>query len=85
MAEVPLIVIGRAARGHQLDAHVVEQSDLYLACFGSHGDAPRVVLAPPTSKSAFIRPSKQSTLRGSINVPVIVLSDQAIATRIEAS
>ena len=47
MAEVPLVVINVQRGGPSTGLPTqVEQSDLNLACFGSHGDAPRVVLAP---------------------------------------
>jgi 2-oxoglutarate ferredoxin oxidoreductase subunit alpha len=62
----------------------VEQSDLNLACFGSHGDAPRVVLAPADVEDCFYTCIEAVNLARKYNVPVLVLSDQAIGTRIEA-
>jgi 2-oxoglutarate ferredoxin oxidoreductase subunit alpha len=62
----------------------VEQSDLNLACFGGHGDAPRVVLAPADVEECFYMAIEAVNIARKYNVPVFVLSDQAIATRIEA-
>jgi 2-oxoglutarate ferredoxin oxidoreductase subunit alpha len=62
----------------------VEQSDLNLACFGAHGDAPRVVLAPADVEDCFYTAIEAVNIARKWNVPVFILSDQAIATRIEA-
>jgi 2-oxoglutarate/2-oxoacid ferredoxin oxidoreductase subunit alpha len=62
----------------------VEQSDLNLACFGSHGDAPRVVIAPADVEDCFYTAIEAVNIARKYNVPVFLLSDQAIATRIEA-
>src|SRR5208283_2836253 len=61
-----------------------EQSDLNLACFGSHGDAPRVVLAPANVEDCFYTAIEAVNIARRYNVPVFVLSDQSISTRIEA-
>jgi 2-oxoglutarate ferredoxin oxidoreductase subunit alpha len=62
----------------------VEQSDLMLACYGSHGDAPRIVIAPADVEDAFYTAVEAVELARTYNVPVIVLTDQGIATRIES-
>jgi 2-oxoglutarate ferredoxin oxidoreductase subunit alpha len=85
MAEVPLVIcdVQRGGPSTGLPTNV-EQSDLNIACFGSHGDAPRVVLAPADVKDCFYTAIEAVNLARKFNVPVFVLSDQAIATRIEA-
>ena len=46
MAEIPLIVINVQRGGPSTGLPTnVEQSDLYQAIFGGHGDSPRAVLA----------------------------------------
>jgi 2-oxoglutarate ferredoxin oxidoreductase subunit alpha len=62
----------------------VEQSDLNIACFGGHGDSPRVVLAPASVEDCFHVAIEAVNIARKYNVPVLILSDQAIATRIEA-
>ena len=85
MAEVPLVVINIQRGGPSTGLPTqVEQSDLNLACFGSHGDAPRVVLAPASVEECFYTAIEAVNIARKYNVPVFVLSDQAIATRIEA-
>jgi 2-oxoglutarate ferredoxin oxidoreductase subunit alpha len=85
MAEVPVVVVdvqrGGPATGMPTS---VEQSDLNIACFGGHGDAPRVVIAPTGVEDCFYTAIEAVNLARKYNVPVVILSDQAIATRIEA-
>jgi 2-oxoglutarate/2-oxoacid ferredoxin oxidoreductase subunit alpha len=85
MAEVPLVIINVQRGGPSTGLPTqVEQSDLNLAVFGSHGDAPRVVIAPSSVEDCFYTAIEAVNIARKYNVPVFVLSDQAIATRIEA-
>src|SRR6266481_3365781 len=85
MAEVPLIVcdIQRGGPSTGMPTNV-EQSDLNIACFGGHGDSPRVVLAPANVEDCFYTAIEAVNIARKYSVPVFILSDQAIATRIEA-
>jgi 2-oxoglutarate/2-oxoacid ferredoxin oxidoreductase subunit alpha len=62
----------------------VEQSDLNIACFGGHGDSPRVVLAPASVEDCFYTAIEAVNIARKFSTPVFILSDQGIATRIEA-
>src|SRR5215471_17583814 len=85
MAEVPLVVVDIQRGGPSTGMPTnVEQSDLNIACFGGHGDSPRVVLAPANVEDCFYTAIEAVNLARKFNVPVVILSDQAIATRIEA-
>ncbi len=85
MAEVPLIIIDIQRGGPSTGMPTsVEQSDLNIACYGSHGDSPRVVLAPANVEDCFYTAIEAVNIARRYNVPVYILSDQAIATRIEA-
>lgn len=85
MAEIPLIVIDIQRGGPSTGLPTnVEQSDLFIACFGGHGDSPRVVLAPNGVEDCFYIMIEAVNIAREYSTPVIVLSDQAIATRIEA-
>jgi 2-oxoglutarate ferredoxin oxidoreductase subunit alpha len=85
MAEVPLIVVDIQRGGPSTGMPTsVEQSDLNIACYGSHGDSPRVVLAPANVEDCFYTAIEAVNIARKYNVPVYILSDQAIATRIEA-
>jgi len=85
MAEIPLIVVNVQRGGPSTGLPTsVEQSDLMQAIYGSHGDAPRVVLAPRNVKDCFYVAYEACQIARKYSTPVIILSDQAIATRIEA-
>ena len=85
MAEVPLVIVDVQRGGPSTGMPTsVEQSDLHIACFGGHGDAPRVVLAPADVEDCFYSAIEAVNIARKYNVPVLILSDQAIATRIEA-
>jgi 2-oxoglutarate ferredoxin oxidoreductase subunit alpha len=85
MAEMPLVIcdIQRGGPSTGMPTNV-EQSDLNIACFGGHGDSPRVVLAPANVEDCFYTAIEAVNIARQYSVPVIILSDQAIATRIEA-
>src|SRR6478672_10575054 len=85
MAEMPVVIIDVQRGGPSTGMPTnVEQSDLNIACFGGHGDSPRVVLAPANVEDCFYTAIEAVNIARKYNVPVIILSDQAIATRIEA-
>ena len=85
MAEMPLIICDIQRGGPSTGMPTsVEQSDLNIAVFGGHGDSPRVVLAPVNVEDCFYIAIEAVNIARKYSVPVIILSDQAIATRIEA-
>ena len=85
MAEVPLVVVDVQRGGPSTGMPTnVEQSDLNIAVYGGHGDSPRVVIAPANVEDAFYTAIEAVNIARKYNVPVIILTDQAIATRIEA-
>lgn len=85
MAEMPLVIIDVQRGGPSTGMPTnVEQSDLNIACFGGHGDSPRVVLAPANVEDCFYTAIEAVNIARKYSVPVILLTDQAIATRIEA-
>jgi 2-oxoglutarate/2-oxoacid ferredoxin oxidoreductase subunit alpha len=85
MAEMPLVVIDVQRGGPSTGMPTnVEQSDLSIAVFGGHGDCPRVVLAPADVEDCFYTAMEAVRIARDYSVPVFILSDQSIATRIEA-
>ena len=85
MAEMPLIIVDVQRGGPSTGMPTnVEQSDLNIACFGGHGDSPRVVLAPANVEDCFYTAIEAVNIARQYSVPVFIISDQAIATRIEA-
>lgn len=85
MSELPLVIIDVQRGGPSTGLPTnVEQSDLSIALHGSHGDAPRVVLAAANVEDCFYIMIEAAQIARRFSVPVIVLSDQALATRLEA-
>jgi 2-oxoglutarate ferredoxin oxidoreductase subunit alpha len=85
MAEMPVVIIDVQRGGPSTGMPTnVEQSDLNIAVHGGHGDSPRVVLAPANVEDCFQTAIEAVNIARKYSVPVIILSDQAIATRIEA-
>jgi 2-oxoglutarate ferredoxin oxidoreductase subunit alpha len=84
-AEIPLIVVNVQRGGPSTGMPTsVEQSDLLQALYGSHGDNARVVLAPKNVEDCFYIAIEAVRIAREYSTPVIILTDQAIATRIEA-
>lgn len=85
MAEIPLIVVNVQRGGPSTGLPTsVEQSDLLQAIYGSHGDCPRIVLAPQDVEDCFYIALEAGRLARKYSCPVIILSDQALSSRIEA-
>src|ERR1700722_13728522 len=85
MAEIPLLVVNVQRGGPSTGLPTnVEQSDLYQAIFGSHGDSPRVVLAAATVEDCFYVALEAARIARKFSTPVFILSDGSLATRIEA-
>jgi 2-oxoglutarate ferredoxin oxidoreductase subunit alpha len=85
MAEMPLVIVDVQRGGPSTGLPTnIEQSDLNIATFGGHGDAPRVVLAPANVEDCFYLAIEAVNIARKYSVPVFFLSDQGIATRIEA-
>ena len=85
MAEMPLIVVNVQRGGPSTGMPTnVEQSDLMQAIWGSHGDCPRVVLAPKNVEDCFYTAIEAVRLAKQYSTPVIILTDQALSSRIEA-
>ncbi len=85
MAELPIIVVNVQRGGPSTGMPTnIEQSDLLQAIYGSHGDCPRVVLAPKNVEDCFTIALEAGRIALQYSTPVLILTDQAIATRIEA-
>jgi 2-oxoglutarate ferredoxin oxidoreductase subunit alpha len=85
MAELPLIVVNVQRGGPSTGMPTsVEQSDLMQAIYGSHGDSPRIVVAPQNVEDCFYIALEAGRLARKYSCPVIILSDQALSSRIEA-
>jgi 2-oxoglutarate ferredoxin oxidoreductase subunit alpha len=81
MAEVPLVIVnvqrGGPATGQPTK---VEQGDLLAAVFGSHGDAPKIVMAASSIEGCFYSVIAARKLAETYRMPVVVLTDANLAT-----
>ncbi len=85
MAEVPAVIVDVQRGGPSTGLPTqVEQSDINIAVYGSHGDAPRIVIATSDVEDCFYTSLEAVDLARRYSVPVVLVTDQAIATRIEA-
>lgn len=81
MAEIPLVVVNVQRGGPSTGQPTkVEQGDLLTACFGSHGDAPKVVMAPSNIEDCFYMMIAARKIAESFNMVVVVLTDASLAT-----
>jgi 2-oxoglutarate ferredoxin oxidoreductase subunit alpha len=78
-AEIPTLVVDVMRGGPSTGIPTkTEQSDLNLALYGAHGDAPRVVLAPTSIADGLPTAQWAVEIGEALQVPVILLSDQAM-------
>ena len=81
MAEIPLVVVdvqrGGPSTGQPTKA---EQGDLLSACFGSNGDAPKVVMAASDIEDCFYSIITARKIAETFNTVVVLLSDASLAT-----
>ncbi|MBK9034429.1 MAG: 2-oxoacid:acceptor oxidoreductase subunit alpha [Myxococcales bacterium] len=81
MAEVPLVVLNVQRGGPSTGQPTkTEQGDLLATMFGSHGDAPKVVLAAATIEDCFYAIITARKIAETFNMVVVVLSDANLAT-----
>lgn len=81
MAEIPLVVVNVQRGGPSTGQPTkVEQGDLPAAVFGSHGDAPKVVMAPCSIEDCFYSVITARKIAETFGMVVVVLSDASLST-----
>ena len=81
MAEIPLVVVNVQRGGPSTGQPTkVEQGDALAAIFGSHGDAPKVVLAPCSIEDCFYSVITARKIAETFGMVVVVLSDASLST-----
>ena len=81
MGEIPLVVINVQRGGPSTGQPTkVEQGDLMTSIFGSHGDAPKVVIAPATIEDCFYSVITARKIAETFNMVVVILSDTSLAS-----
>ncbi len=83
-AEIPCVIVNCQRGGPSTGIPTkTEQADLQQALYGTHGDAPRVVMAPADVEDCFDTAVLAFMVSERYQIPVIILSDQFIAQRVE--
>jgi 2-oxoglutarate ferredoxin oxidoreductase subunit alpha len=81
MAEIPLVVVNVQRGGPSTGQPTkVEQGDLLTTVYGSHGDAPKVVMAVSGIEDCFYSMITARKIAETFNMVVVVLSDASLAT-----
>lgn len=81
MGEIPLVVVDVQRGGPSTGLPTkTEQGDLMTAIFGSHGHAPKVVMAPATIEDCFYSIITARRIAETFRMVVVVLSDATLAT-----
>jgi 2-oxoglutarate ferredoxin oxidoreductase subunit alpha len=85
LAEIPCVVVNVQRAGPSTGIPTkTEQADLQQAIYGTHGDAPRVVIAPADVEDCFDVAVEAFYIAEKYQIPVIILSDQHMGQRIES-
>lgn len=81
MAEIPLVVVNVQRGGPSTGLPTkVEQGDLLFACFGGHGDNPKVVMAATDIEDCFYSMITARKIAETFNTVVVVLTDANLAS-----
>ena len=76
MTEQPLVIVDTQRGGPSTGLPTKqEQSDLMQMIYGTHGEIPKVVIAPSTGQEAFFDTIEAFNIAEELQVPVIILSD----------
>jgi 2-oxoglutarate/2-oxoacid ferredoxin oxidoreductase subunit alpha len=81
MAEIPLVVVDVQRGGPSTGLPTKsEQGDLLFACFGGHGDNPKVVMAVSDIEDCFYSMITARKIAETFNTVVVVLTDASLAS-----
>ncbi|MBP1931571.1 2-oxoacid:acceptor oxidoreductase subunit alpha [Ammoniphilus resinae] len=80
MTETPVVIVDTQRGGPSTGLPTKqEQSDLNSMIYGTHGEIPKIILAPSTAEEAFYDTIEAFNLAEEYQVPVILLSDLQLA------
>lgn len=84
MTELPLVVVDVQRAGPSTGMPTkTAQADLFMALYAGNDEAPRFVLAPDSVEDCFYQMINAFNLAEKYQMPVVVLSDQALSARVE--
>src|SRR5205807_1927330 len=85
MAEIPAVIVDAQRAGPSTGMPTkMEQSDLSFALNASHGDTPRMVVAPADVADCYKMIIMAFNMAERYQMPVIFLSDQSLTARVES-
>lgn len=80
ITETPLVIVNASRGGPSTGLPTKqEQSDLMAMIYGTHGEIPKVVIAPSTVEEAFYDTAEAFNIAEEYQCPVIILSDLALS------
>jgi len=81
-SEIPAVIIDVQRVGPSTGMPTkTEQGDLYLACYGGHGNCPRIVMALTSVEDCFYGIIRAFNIAEQFQMPVVVLSDASLGHR----
>jgi 2-oxoglutarate ferredoxin oxidoreductase subunit alpha len=84
MTEVPVVVVDVQRAGPSTGMPTkTAQGDLFMALYAANDEAPRFVIAPDSVEDCFYQMVNAFNLAEKYQLPVIVLTDQAMSERVE--
>src|SRR5260370_20597563 len=85
MAEIPVVIVDAQRAGPSTGMPTkMEQSDLSFALNASHGDTPRIIVAPADVADCYSLMILAFNMADRYQMPVIVLSDQSLTAPVES-
>ncbi|HLL79566.1 MAG TPA: 2-oxoacid:acceptor oxidoreductase family protein, partial [Ktedonobacteraceae bacterium] len=85
MAELPVVIVDAQRAGPSTGMPTkMEQSDLSFALSTSHGDTPRIVVAPADVADCYSLMIQAFNMAERYQMPVIFLTDQSLTARVES-
>jgi len=85
MAEIPVVIVDAQRAGPSTGMPTkMEQSDLSFALNASHGDTPRMVVAPADVADCYSLMITAFNMAERYQMPVIFLTDQSLTARVES-
>lgn len=80
MTETPLVIVNTQRGGPSTGLPTKqEQSDIFAMIYGTHGEIPKVVMAPSTVEEAFYDTIEAFNIAEEYQVPVILVTDLALS------
>ncbi len=85
MTEIPVVVVDVQRAGPSTGMPTkTAQADLWMAVFGGNDEGPRIVIAPTSVEDCYYQAINALNMAERYQIPVILLSDQALSSRIES-